>query len=73
MLSLFSLAECDSCTTALLLDLEMDDILALLEQQLQNITDDSGSVSRLGHQEANISETKVQFLSVLGIYMCSKS
>ncbi|XP_070764977.1 laminin subunit alpha-3 [Enoplosus armatus] len=59
--------ECDSCSVALLVALErMDDALArLLKQQLQNATDAVGSLSRLNHLEANISETKVQFMQDL--------
>ncbi|XP_078114223.1 laminin subunit alpha-3 [Sander vitreus] len=48
--------ECDSSTVSLLVDLEkMDDALARLQQQLQNISNGPGLPSRL---EANISETK---------------
>ncbi|XP_051232166.1 laminin subunit alpha-3 isoform X2 [Dicentrarchus labrax] len=53
--------ECDSCNLALLVELEnMDDALAWLKQQLQNIANGPGSLSRLNHLEANISETKIQ-------------
>ncbi len=51
ILSSYLLTECDSCTLALLVDLErMDDALARLKQQLQNM-----------------SETKVQLMQVLVI------
>ncbi|XP_039983754.1 laminin subunit alpha-3 isoform X2 [Xiphias gladius] len=50
----------DSCTYALLVDLEkMDDGMAWLKQQLQNISLGPGSRSRLNNLEANISETKI--------------
>ncbi|XP_031167386.2 laminin subunit alpha-3-like [Sander lucioperca] len=55
--------ECDSSTVSLLVDLEkMDDALAWLQQQqLQNVSNGPGLLSRL---EANISETK----SLVGSY-----
>lgn len=74
ILPMFFLTERGTFTAAMLLDLKrMDVILTLLKQQLQNITDGPGSVSQLSQLEANISESKVQFLPVLGIYMCSES
>ncbi|XP_045905978.1 laminin subunit alpha-3-like [Micropterus dolomieu] len=52
--------ECDSCSVALPVDLErMDDALALLKQQLQNVTNGPSSPSGLNHLGANISETKI--------------
>ncbi|KAM6939335.1 laminin subunit alpha-3-like [Lycodopsis pacificus] len=52
--------ECDSCPVALLVDLEkMDDVLARLKQQLQNVTIGSVSLSRLNNLEANVSDTKI--------------
>ncbi|XP_071343066.1 laminin subunit alpha-3 isoform X2 [Trachinotus anak] len=57
--------DCDSCIYSLLVDLEeMDNGLARLEQQLQNISPDSGSHTTLNNLEANVSETKI----LVGIY-----
>ncbi|XP_039668362.1 laminin subunit alpha-3 [Perca fluviatilis] len=54
--------ECDGSTVSLLVDLEkMDDALARLQQQLENVSNGPGLLSRL---EANISETK----SLVGSY-----
>ncbi|XP_044054261.1 laminin subunit alpha-3 isoform X2 [Siniperca chuatsi] len=54
--------ECDGCAVTLLVDLErMDDALAQLKQQLQSVTNGAGSLSRLNHLEANISESKILF------------
>ncbi|XP_060887535.1 laminin subunit alpha-3 isoform X1 [Labrus mixtus] len=51
--------ECDSCPEHLLLDLEnMDDDLAQLKQQLQNISNSPNSFSRLKHLQDNMTETK---------------
>ncbi|XP_070688258.1 laminin subunit alpha-3 [Pempheris klunzingeri] len=58
--------DCDSCTVALLLDLEStDDVLARLKQQLQDITNGAGSLSRLHHLGASISEAKVLSVQIL--------
>ncbi|XP_067453634.1 laminin subunit alpha-3 [Thunnus thynnus] len=52
--------ECDSCTHALLVDLErMNDVLARLKRQLQNINHGSDSLLKLNNLEANISKTKI--------------
>ncbi|XP_031724153.1 laminin subunit alpha-3 [Anarrhichthys ocellatus] len=52
--------ECDSCPVALLVNLEkMDDVLARLKQQLQNVTIGSVSLSRPNNLEANVSDTKI--------------
>ncbi|KAF7659114.1 hypothetical protein LDENG_00003190 [Lucifuga dentata] len=52
--------ECDSCTDALLVNLEkMDDLLAWLKQQLQNTSRSAGSLSELSKLEANLSETRM--------------
>lgn len=60
------MTECDSCTSAVLIDVKkMDNALAWLKQQLQNITNSPGSLSN--HLEANISDTKVPFTQVLNI------
>lgn len=62
---LYLLTECDNCTHTLLVNLEkMDDVLAWLKQQLQNNSRGPGSLSRRNNLEANISETKVQFMLV---------
>lgn len=59
------LTECDSCTTALLVDLEkMDDTLLWLKQQLQNIPKVPGSLSWLNPLKAKVSETMVQSVQV---------
>ncbi|XP_074492138.1 laminin subunit alpha-3 isoform X2 [Sebastes fasciatus] len=51
--------ECDGCTVSLLVDLEkMDDVLAPLKQQLQNVTNGPGSLS-MNDLEPKISETKI--------------
>lgn len=64
ILSLYLLTECDNCDSALLVDVEkIDNALARLKQQLKNITNGPGSLSN--HLEANISDTKVQFMQVI--------
>ena len=66
------LTECDSCTLALLADLEkMDDALVWLKQQMEDITNDPASLFSLNRLQANITETKVHFMKVLGICLCS--
>ncbi|KAK1896379.1 Laminin subunit alpha-3 [Dissostichus eleginoides] len=55
--------ECDSCNVSLLLDLEtLDDVLALMKQQLQNVTDGPASISWPIDLQDNISETGIQWM-----------
>ncbi|XP_068581622.1 laminin subunit alpha-3 isoform X2 [Cebidichthys violaceus] len=52
--------ECDSCPVASLVDLEkMDDVLARLKRQLQNVAIGSVSLSGLNNLEANVSDAKI--------------
>lgn len=54
--------ECDSCTLALLGNLEqMDSSLDWLKQQVQSIHNRSSSLSRLSRLDVNISQTKTEF------------
>ncbi|XP_073332501.1 laminin subunit alpha-3 [Pagrus major] len=52
--------DCDSCPLALLDDLEqIDDALARLEKQMQNVTNGSGSLYGLNRLKAYVSESKI--------------
>lgn len=60
ILYLYFWTECDSCTNALLDDLEgMDDELAWLKQQFQNISHGAVSLTTFNMLEAAITNTKV--------------